>query len=60
MGHTTKISDYEWERGDGPKEVPEGYDPSEEKPVTKSKKVEPAEKNPPVTSTASTKDAKSK
>ena len=26
MGYTTKISDYEWERGDGPKEVPEGVD----------------------------------
>jgi hypothetical protein len=60
MGHTTRISDYEWDRGDGPKEVLEGYDPSDEKPVTKSKKVEPKEDKPPVTTTASTKDAKSK
>lgn len=56
MGHTTRISDYEWDRGDGSKEVPEGYDPRDEKPVTKSKVVEPEEKKPvSTTRTAKTK-----
>lgn len=63
MGYTTSIPEPELERGDGPPPC-EGYDieaeEAEEKPKTKSKKVEPAEKKPPVTTTASTKDAKSK
>jgi hypothetical protein len=61
MGHTTRISDYDWDRGDGAKEVPEGYDPRDEKPVTKSKVVEPEDKKPvSTTRTAKTKDVKEK
>lgn len=58
MGHTTRISDYEWDRGDGPKEIPEGVDI--EKSVTKSKVVIPKKKPEETTTTASVKDAKSK
>lgn len=55
MGHTTRISDYEWDRGDGLKEVPEGYDPRDEK-RTKSKVVEPEDDKPvSTTRTAKTK-----
>jgi hypothetical protein len=55
MGYTTKISDYELERGDPPLK---GTDFDDEKPVTKSKVVTPKEKKPPVSTTAVTKDAK--
>jgi hypothetical protein len=54
MGHTTRISDYEWDRGDGAKDVDEGYD--DEKPKTKSKVVEPEDDKPvSTTRTAKTK-----
>lgn len=55
MGYTTKISDYEWNRGDGTKEVPEGYDPRDEK-VEREKVVKPKEKKPPISSTSIVKD----
>lgn len=59
MGCTTSIPEPELERGDGNPPC-EGYDiEAEEKPKTKSKKVEPKEEKPPVTTSASTKDAKS-
>lgn len=54
MGYTTKISDYEWERGDGPKEVPEGVEV-----VTKSKVVEAEDKPAPKKTTARSKSDKS-
>lgn len=65
MGYTTRISDYEWDRGDGVKEVPEGVEVSsaaklprpdtEDKSVTKSKVVEAEDKPEPKKSTARTK-----
>lgn len=65
MGATTRISDYEWERGDGPKEVPEGVDadaaaksarPSDAvSTVTKSKVVEGEQKPAPKKTAAKTK-----
>jgi hypothetical protein len=55
MGHTTKISDYELQRGDP---VVDSSDFDDEKPVTKSKVVTPKEKKPPVSTTAVVKDAK--
>lgn len=54
MGHTTKISDYELQRGDP---VLDSKDFDDEK-VTKSKVVTPKEKKPPVSTTAVVKDAK--
>ncbi|MGZ6800654.1 MAG: hypothetical protein ACXVGR_12600 [Mycobacteriaceae bacterium] len=54
MGHTTRISDYELERGDGP-EPCEGYDIEAE---VKAKKVEPEDDKKPVTSTRAKTKAK--
>lgn len=52
MGYTTRISDYEWDRGDGAKEVPEGVEVSA---VTKSKVVEPEDNPEPKKTTARSK-----
>lgn len=54
MGCTTKISDYELERGDGP-EPCEGYDIEAER---KSKVVEPQDDKKPVSSTRARTKAK--
>lgn len=56
MGHTTSISEYELERGDGPPPC-EGYDIEEqaEKVVTKSKVVEAESKPAAKKTTAKTK-----
>lgn len=54
MGYTTKISDYEWDRGDGPKDIPEGVEV-----VTKSKVVEAEDKPAPKKTTARSKSVKS-
>jgi hypothetical protein len=58
MGHTTRIPDYDWDRGHGAKEVPEGYDPRDDHESTKrkSKVVEPEDDKPvSTTRTAKTK-----
>lgn len=53
MAHTTKISEYELGRGDP---VIEAADLEDEKPVTKSKVVEPEDEKPvSTTRTAKTK-----
>jgi hypothetical protein len=57
MGYTTKISDYELERGYPPQKA---ADFDDEKTVTKSKVVKPEDKKPPVSTAAVTKDAEDK
>lgn len=58
MGCTTKISDYELERGDGP-EPCEGYDiEAERESAVKSKVVEPQDDKKPVSSTRARTKAK--
>jgi hypothetical protein len=59
MGYTTKISDYELERGNPPQKADDFKD-DDETTVTKSKVVEPKDKKPPVSTTAVTKDAEDK
>jgi hypothetical protein len=59
MGYTTKIPDGELQRGD-PVIDGAAFDEAETVTVTKAKVVTAEEDKPPVSTTASTKDIKSK